>query len=120
MDVDEVSQGLSDVIRRPHSRVRSRETDFVRRSVPCADAECGNALPAMVAIFRTACRLWPALATILIPASVLSKKSAILSRSASDLISRPSQHPHQCLTQHSTRITRDTHYVGIPLTELTD
>ena len=37
------------------------------------------ALPAKAAIFLSACRLLPALAAILIPASVLSKKSAMLS-----------------------------------------
>ena len=41
------------------------------------------ALPAKTAIFRRARRLLPALAAILIPASVPSKKSAMLCRSAS-------------------------------------
>jgi hypothetical protein len=45
------------------------------------------ALAAKTAIFRSAWRLFPALADILIPARVLSKKSAIPSRSASELIS---------------------------------
>jgi hypothetical protein len=45
------------------------------------------ALPAKIAILRSARRLLPALAAILIPASVLSKKSAMLSRSASKLTS---------------------------------
>ena len=45
------------------------------------------ALDAKAAIFRRAWRLLPALAAILIPASVLSKKSAMLSRSASERIS---------------------------------
>jgi hypothetical protein len=39
------------------------------------------ALEAKAAIFRRDWRLFPALAAILIPASVLSKKSAMLSRS---------------------------------------
>jgi hypothetical protein len=39
----------------------------------------GYALDAKAAIFRRAWRLLPALAAILIPASVLSKKSAMLS-----------------------------------------
>jgi hypothetical protein len=41
------------------------------------------AFPAKAAIFRSACRLLPALAIILIPASVLSKKSAMRSKSTS-------------------------------------
>jgi hypothetical protein len=45
------------------------------------------AFDANAAIFRRAWRLLPALAAILIPASVLSKKSAMLSRSASERIS---------------------------------
>src|ERR1700747_703465 len=45
------------------------------------------ALDAKAAMFRRARRLLPALAAILIPASVLSKKSAMLSRFASELIS---------------------------------
>ena len=45
------------------------------------------ALDAKTAIFRSAWRLLPALAAILIPARVLSKKSAMLSRFASELIS---------------------------------
>jgi hypothetical protein len=45
------------------------------------------ALDAKAAIFRRAWRLLTALAAILIPASVLSKKSAMLSRSASERIS---------------------------------
>src|ERR1700731_2076846 len=45
------------------------------------------ALDAKAAMFRRAWRLLPALAAILIPASVLSKKSAMLSRSASERIS---------------------------------
>ena len=53
--------------------------------IPRSDAM--YALDAKAAIFRRAWRLLPALAVILIPASVLSKKSAMLSRSASERIS---------------------------------
>ncbi len=45
------------------------------------------ALDAKAAIFRSERRLLPALAAILIPESVLSKKSAMVSRPASELIS---------------------------------
>src|SRR5260370_42358798 len=41
------------------------------------------AFPAKAAIFRSACRLLPALAIILIPARILSKKSAMRSKSTS-------------------------------------
>src|SRR6267378_5049468 len=59
----------------------ARHSGVIRRS------DTMYALDAKAAIFRRACRLLPALAAILIPASVLSKKSAMLSRSASERIS---------------------------------
>src|SRR5882762_4978854 len=58
-----------------------RHSGVIRRS------DAMYALDAKAAIFRRAWRLLPALAAILIPASVLSKKSAMLSRSASERIS---------------------------------
>src|SRR5260370_22558581 len=57
------------------------QSGVIRRS------DARYALDAKAAIFRRAWRLLPALAAILIPASVLSKKSAMLSRSASERIS---------------------------------
>src|SRR6267143_2534235 len=57
------------------------QSGVIRRS------DARYALDAKAAIFRRARRLLPALAAILIPASVLSKKSAMLSRSASERIS---------------------------------
>src|SRR5712664_1062644 len=59
----------------------ARHSGVIRRS------DAMYALDAKAAIFRRAWRLLPALAAILIPASVLSKKSAMLSRSASERIS---------------------------------
>src|SRR6266403_2344724 len=59
----------------------ARHSGAIRRS------DAMYALDAKAAIFRRARRLLPALAAILIPASVLSKKSAMLSRSASERIS---------------------------------
>jgi len=59
----------------------ARHFGMIRRSDPM------YALVAKAEILRSACRLLPALAAILIPASVLSKKSAMLSRPASDLSS---------------------------------
>src|SRR5258708_11431338 len=59
----------------------ARHSGVIRRS------DARYALDAKAAIFRRAWRLLPALAAILIPASVLSKKSAMLSRSASERIS---------------------------------
>src|SRR5713101_685712 len=59
----------------------------VARSGVIRRSDARYALDAKAAIFRRAWRLLPALAAILIPASVLSKKSAMLSRSASGRIS---------------------------------
>src|SRR6266851_9803060 len=59
----------------------ARHSGVIRRS------DATYALDAKAAIFRRAWRLLPALAAILIPASVLSKKSAMLSRSARELSS---------------------------------
>src|SRR5260370_31328431 len=59
----------------------ARHSGAIRRS------DAMYALDAKAAIFRRAWRLLPALAAILIPARVLSKKSARLSRSASERIS---------------------------------
>jgi len=59
----------------------ARHSGVIRRS------DAMYALEAKAAIFRRAWRLLPALAAILIPASVLSKKSAMLSRPASERIS---------------------------------
>src|SRR5260370_15373915 len=59
-----------------------------RRMLRVTQSDGMYALEAKAAILRRARRLLPALAAILIPASVLSKKSAMLSRSAFELISR--------------------------------
>jgi hypothetical protein len=53
-------------------------------AVQCSVIYAMYALDAKAAIFRRARRPLPALAAILIPASVLSKKSAMLSRFASE------------------------------------
>ena len=60
---------------------------LARRSAAVRQSYAMYALDAKAAIFRSERRLLPALAAILIPASVLSNKSAMLSRLASDLIS---------------------------------
>jgi hypothetical protein len=60
-----------------------------------------QALDAKAAIFRSERRLLPALAAILIPASVLSKKSAMLSRPASELISLWFREDVQCIGRRS-------------------
>src|SRR5258707_7999838 len=60
---------------------------LARRSAAVRQSDAMYALDAKAAIFRRAWRLLPALAAILIPASVLSKKSPMLSRSASERIS---------------------------------
>jgi hypothetical protein len=60
---------------------------FPLLAVLCSAIYAIYVLDAKAAIFRRAWRFLPALAAILIPASVLSKKSAMLSRSVSEPIS---------------------------------
>jgi hypothetical protein len=73
---------------------------------------------------RSAFRLLPAFAAILIPASVQSKKSPhavqVGIRAEFALFFRPIEHAHKRLALHSRSIPSDPGDVGIPLTELAD